>query len=98
MPMPQALAALAPLMTSWPRVPRARGKRCLQEEHAAISTAAGLRLGHIVVEQEWVVAGTATGQCGNRIATVRPGMQALAMTEAAGAACPTSIVEAGVPE
>lgn len=88
MPTPQALAALAPLMTAWRRDLHAHPELGFEESRTAAVVAAELRAAGIAVEEGLAVTGvvgTLRGRPGNRAIALRADMDALAMTEATGA-------------
>src|SRR4051812_35266385 len=88
MPTPQALAALAPLMTAWRRDLHAHPELGFEESRTAAFVAAELRAAGIVVEEGLAVTGVVGilhGRPGNRAIALRADMDALAMTEATGA-------------
>ncbi|WP_237182307.1 M20 aminoacylase family protein [Roseomonas marmotae] len=89
MPTPEALAALAPPMTAWRRDLHAHPELGFEETRTAAFVAAELRAAGIAVEEGLAVTGvvgTLQGRPGNRAVALRADMDALAMTEATGAA------------
>ncbi|MFD1109313.1 amidohydrolase [Pseudoroseomonas ludipueritiae] len=94
MPTPQALAALAPLMTNWRRDLHAHPELGFEERRTAAFVAAELRAAGITVEEGLAVTGivgTLRGCPGNRAIALRADMDALAMTEATGVAYASTI-------